>query len=373
MPPGAAHAQPQPEAGPRLAQFYFYLTEGCNCACRHCWLAPKFDPEATRYPTLPVAAFERVIAEALPLGLGRVKLTGGEPLMHPDIGDLLAVVRREDLALTVETNGLRLTEALADAIAGCRQPFVSVSLDGAEAGYHDKVRGVPGAFDLAVAGVRHLVEAGLKPQLILSVMRDNVGQVEPVVRLAEQLGAGSVKFNLIQPTERGVALHEQGDSLTVPELIDLGRWVEGDLAGSTELALHFDYPRAFRSLARLATRGGQGSCGILGILGVLASGQYALCGIGESVPELLFGQVGQVPLAEVWYQHPVLLALRDGLPGKLGGICAECLQKSDCLGSCIAQNYYRAKDLFAPYWFCEEADQLGLFPASRRVPVAAKG
>lgn len=360
-------------AAPPLAQIYFYLTEGCNCACRHCWLAPKFDPDATRYPTLPVAQFEQVVAEAKPLGLQSVKLTGGEPLMHPGIDELLAIVEREELGLVIETNGLLLDRELAARITRCGRPTVSVSIDGAAAPVHDAVRGVPGAFDRAIAGIRVLVEAGLAPHLVLSVMRDNVSQVEPVVRLAEQLGARLLKFNLIQPTERGVDLHDSGDALSVTELLALGRWVEGDLAASTSVKLYFDWPWAFRALPRIAQPEGQGGCSILSILGVLASGHYALCGIGESVPELLFGRVAEVPLADVWQTNEVLLSIREGLPNRLSGVCGECLHKGVCLGACVAQNYYRSHDLFAPFWFCHGADEQGLFPPSRRIPATQQG
>jgi MoaA/NifB/PqqE/SkfB family radical SAM enzyme len=47
---------------PRLGQIYFYLTEGCNLACRHCWIAPKFDAQA-KLPALPVNLFEKAIIE----------------------------------------------------------------------------------------------------------------------------------------------------------------------------------------------------------------------------------------------------------------------------------------------------------------------
>ena len=47
---------------PSLTQMNFYLTEGCNLACRHCWLAPKFDPAGNRYAKLPVTLFEDYVA-----------------------------------------------------------------------------------------------------------------------------------------------------------------------------------------------------------------------------------------------------------------------------------------------------------------------
>lgn len=348
-----------------LGQLYFYLTAGCNLACRHCWLAPKFDPGADRYPVLPVELFETAIREAKPLGLSGVKLTGGEPLMHPEIVQLLEIVRHEELGLNVETNGVLCTAELAAEIAKSGNPFVSVSLDGADAATHEWVRGMQGSFEKALQGIQNLVEAGLRPQIVMSLMRVNGGQVETLIRLAESLGADSVKFNIIQPSGRAEQIKDSQNTLEVGELIALGRRVEMELAPSTELKLFFDYPMAFRPLSRIAEKDGCGVCGILAILGVIPSGHYALCGIGEHVPELVFGSVGQDRLEDVWNGHPFLKDLRQGLPDRLEGVCARCLMKHRCLGSCVAQNYYATGSFWAPFWFCNRAEAAGLFPKTR--------
>lgn len=355
----------RPPDVPALKQLYFYLTEGCNLACRHCWLAPKFDADGRRYATLPVELFETAIREAKPLGLSGVKLTGGEPLLHPQFQQLLAIVQREGLRLTVETNGLLCTPEIAAEIARSPNASVSVSIDGADAETHEWVRGVAGSFEAAQGAVRNLAEAGLRPQVIFSVMRANANQVQAAVCMAEDLGATSLKFNVVQPTARGEKLHRNDGTLNVAELIELGRHVEMELAPTTKLRLFFSYPLAFRPLSRIAEGDSCNVCGIFGILGVLASGHYALCGIGEQVPELLFGTVGKDLLAAVWREHPTLEALRAGLPARLEGVCARCLMKASCLGSCIAQNYYRSGDLWAPFWFCTQAEETNLFPASR--------
>jgi SynChlorMet cassette radical SAM/SPASM protein ScmF len=348
-----------------LRQIYFYLTQGCNLACRHCWLAPKFDPGAHCYPVLAPELFETAIREAKPLGLSGVKLTGGEPLMHPDIVRLLEIVRREKLGLNIETNGVLCTVQMAAEIAKSEDPFVSVSLDGIDAATHEWVRGVPGSFEQALQGIRNLVDAGIRPQIVMSLMRINAGQVEAMVRMAESLGADSIKFNVIQPSGRAEQIKDSQNALDVAELIALGRRVEMELAPSTELKLFFDYPMAFRPLSRIAERDSCGVCGILGILGVIPSGHYALCGIGEHVPELVFGSVGHDKLEEIWNGHPFLIELRNGLPGRLEGVCARCLMKHRCLGSCIAQNYYATGSFWAPFWFCACAEKAGLFPPTR--------
>jgi SynChlorMet cassette radical SAM/SPASM protein ScmF len=351
-----------------LRQIYFYLTEGCNLRCRHCWINPKYQSGEKSYPFLDFGLFCHIVGQAKPLGLKGVKLTGGEPLLHPEISAILAYLRSEELGVTVETNGVRCSPEIADGIAKSGKPFVSVSLDGADAETHEWVRGVDGSFLGALAGVRNLVRAGLKPQIIMSVIRRNRGQLAAMVRLAESLGAGSVKFNIVQPTGRGGFMQEAGETLTVPELIELGTWVENTLARDTSLRVTFSHPIAFKPLSSLfgGNGSGCGTCRILNIIGVMSDGAYAMCGIGETVPELIYGDAKRDSLEDVWRSAPVLCELRGGLPDKLEGICGDCLMKKICLGNCIAQNYNRSRSPWTPFWYCEEARKTGVFPKGRK-------
>ena len=356
-----------------LNQIYFYLTEGCNLRCRHCWIAPKYQSEPNQYPVLDLDLFKSIIEQAKPLGLTGVKLTGGEPLLHPEIREILQYIRTQDIRLTVETNGVLCTPELAEKMAVCKDPFVSVSLDGADAETHEWMRGVTGCFEAALRGIQNLAEAGLKPQLIMTIMRHNKGQMESLVRLAEGLGAGSVKFNILQPTVRGERMHFNGEALDIDELVNLGDWAENTLSAATYLKLYYDHPIAFRPLGKMFGHNGDGcgTCGILSILGVLANGSYALCGIGETVSDLVFGHAVTDFLEHVWANTPVLMELREGLPQRLEGICGDCLMKERCLGSCLAQNYYTSKSLWEPFWFCDEAHNRGLFPETRIPPKRA--
>jgi len=350
-----------------LNQIYFYLTEGCNLRCRHCWIAPKYQGEGTSYPALDLDLFRSIIEQAKPMGLSGVKLTGGEPLLHPQINEILEHIRTEDLDLTVETNGVLCTPELARKMADCKNTFVSVSLDGTEAETHEWVRGVEGCFGTALQGIQNLVAADLRPQVIMTIMRHNKDQMEPMVRLAERMGAGSVKFNIVQPTARGAKMHESIEALDIGELVELGDWVESTLSASTDLRVDYDHPLAFRPLGKMFSGNGDGCgvCGILGILGVLANGSYALCGIGETVPDLVFGHATTHLLEDIWNKSLVLVELRQGLPHRFEGICGDCLMRGLCLGSCLAQNYYQSTNIWAPYWYCEDAWKRGLFPENR--------
>jgi SynChlorMet cassette radical SAM/SPASM protein ScmF len=169
-------------------------------------------------------------------------------------------------------------------------------------------------------------------------------------------------------------MHFTGEALDIEELVDLGKWVESTLSATTDLNLYYDHPMAFRPLGKVFGQNGDGCgvCGILGILGVLANGSYALCGIGETVPDLCFGHASSDSLEDIWKKTPVLLELREGLSMRFEGICGDCLMKGLCLGSCVAQNYYQSRNLWAPYWYCEEAQYRGLFPETRMLQQRAK-
>ncbi|MDQ5985301.1 MAG: putative mycofactocin radical SAM maturase MftC [Syntrophus sp. SKADARSKE-3] len=353
-----------------LNQLYFYLTDTCNCRCRHCWIEPRYTAEGKMSDGLDAALFESILDQALPLGLAGIKLTGGEPLLHPHIHKLLDSARHRNISLTLETNGILCTSDMASRLADFGNISVAVSLDGADGKTHDFIRGRKGCFDAAVAGIKNLVRCGLKPQIIMTIMDRNKGQMGYLVELAESLDAGSVKFNVLQPTARGERLHDTGEMLEIEELIALGKWVDDTLCTTATIPVSFHQPPAFRRMGKMFGNGGDGcqTCGILGIMGVLADGSYALCGIGATVPEMIFGHAATNKLEAIWRNHPVLTEIRDGLPHQMTGVCTRCLLKRFCLGSCLAQNYYRRNDLWAPFWYCEDAYEKGLFPDSRLRP-----
>jgi SynChlorMet cassette radical SAM/SPASM protein ScmF len=349
-----------------LKHLYFYLTEGCNLSCRHCYLAPKFDPDGSRYGTLPLELFQKAIEEAIPLGLQSVKLTGGEPLLHPNIVTMLKILIQKKLELVMETNGVLLSSEIVETITKTENPFISISLDSANAKIHDKIRGVNGSFEKTAAAISTLAENGIMVQVIMSIMQANgsASQINDLIELAEELGASSVKFNIIQPIGRGKTFSDH-EGIEIKDLIALGRKVESEFAPRTSMQIFFDYPVAFRSLSSIAMDNGCDVCGILSILGVLPSGEYARCGMGAHMEQLHFGWIGRDALAKIWHENNTLQNIRKGLPAKLEGICGHCLMKHTCLGSCIAQNFFRSNSLWAPFWFCKQAYAAGLFPDSR--------
>jgi len=353
-----------PEGVPQLNTLYIYLTGGCNLACQHCYLAPTYQANGGTGGHLDYNLFERAIEESLPLGLGGVKLTGGEPLLHPDFLRIVDFLKEKNIELTIETNGTLLTKAVASHFREQNAlKYISISLDGANPETHDDFRGVKGSFEKACQGIRNLVEEGYHPQVIMSPHADNVQEIESLVHFVEGLGASSVKFNPVQPTGRGDTMKKRGQLIDIHQLIQIGNWVETDLQSKVSIPLFFGWPVAFRSINRLVRS--EGKCNIFNILGVLSTGNLAICGIGAQVPDLCYGMLGQDSVNDIWVNNSKLLELRKKLPLELSGVCSQCIFKTSCMGYCVAGNYSASKSLSAPFWFCQMAYEQRLFPRSR--------
>jgi len=353
-----------------LEAIYFYITGSCNLKCRHCWIDPRYVKKTEDSDFLPFQTIRSIIEQAIPLGLSSVKLTGGEPLLNPDISKILEYLQQTSIRVAIETNGTLLTQEIANKIAECNGPFVSVSLDGCTAETHEWVRGVPGCFNSTLEGLQNLQDAGVKPQLIFTLMRRNMDEVFHFIDFAKKLEVGSVKVNILEPTSRGKKMHDLGERLGIGEYIAIGEKIELINASDNSFPIYYSHPIAFRPLSQMFSSGGCGCsiCGIHGIIGVLCDGSYALCGVGSTEPELSFGKSDNINLKEIWSSHPILNEIRKGLPNLLEGVCAVCGMKKLCLGSCIAQNYVKNRSLWAPNWYCDAAFNEDLFPSSRLFP-----
>lgn len=361
-----------PPGVPPLCAFYLYLTSGCNLACRHCWIKPHFingkpDPQACIDPELLFNA----VREAKNLGLTSAKLTGGEPLFHPRFMDIARALTELGINMNMETNGMLITPELACFLKkDTNVNFISVSMDDDNAQSHDAFRGVKGAFESTIRGLDALKEAGYNnTQVIMSIHKGNIAKIDGVAALAAAHGVTSVKFNPVTDTGRGKQMTERGETLDIKELLNLEKYIYGELKEKSAIKnLILNLPPALRSFQLLMeTRGCTGDCGVIGILGILGAGEIAMCGIGQTISSLVYGKLGD-SITDIWLNHPKLQALRKELEDSRNypGICGDCLLASSCRTGCVAINYQDERKMVCPGKLCQEAAQLGLFPASRR-------
>ncbi|NLL10633.1 MAG: hypothetical protein GX268_07090 [Methanomicrobiales archaeon] len=108
-----------------------------------------------------------------------------------------------------------------------------------------------GSFERASQGVKTLVETGFRPQVIMAVTGRNKEEMADLARYAQELGASSVKYNFVTPTARGEAMEQDGATVSVPEQIEISRWVQDTLQKEVKIPLFTNLPFAFRSLSSL--------------------------------------------------------------------------------------------------------------------------
>jgi SynChlorMet cassette radical SAM/SPASM protein ScmF len=275
----------------------------------------------------------------------------------------VTLINEAGLDITLETNGTLIDTNLAEFLNQEQVGFISVSLDGAVAETHEALRLVAGSYNQAISGIKSLVDVGFHPQIICTLHRDNLSQITQIVKLAESLGCGSVKFNILQQIGRGERFaYEAG--LGVPEVIQLFHYVENEVTPHHKVQVHFDIPIAFYPIRKLMDDN-LSHCSITHVLGMLAGGELSLCGIGVNVTELIYGKIEEDDLKKVWCCAPGLQQLRELIPDNLEGVCGQCLHRNICYGSCAA-NYYSSGRVNSAYFFCDIADSIGLFPMSRK-------
>lgn len=324
----------------RLLKVLFWeTTAACNLACRHCRRGEsRGAPAPGELSTAEAVDLIRGVASwARPL----LVLSGGEPLMRGDIVEIASGASGLGLPVAVATNGTLADAPTAAALARAGVRRVGVSLDGASAGTHDRVRGVAGSFEGAVRGLRLFREAGIRTQVNMTVCRGNTGEVEDVFRLACREGAAAVHLFVLVPVGCGLAIAGE-EALSGAEERALFDWFHaraGSFGPEARLTCAPHYVR-FASGRGPSPRTAASGC---------------LCGrsicfvshLGETYPcgylPVSAGNVRREGLRPIWDDSPLFRRLRE--PGRLGPPCGACGFREAC-GGCRARAYAETGDIF---------------------------
>jgi len=179
------------------------ITDCCNLECHHCFV------DAGRSPchgNVNAAVLRRLVREFAAIGGTGVRITGGEPLCHPEWLELIRLAREVNLeSISLQTNGILLSDGDVAALHDMDFPGLSiqVSLDGASAESHDLVRG-KGAFIGALDGIQRLVQGGLADRVALhfTEMRHNLHEFPALLELAESISIREVVAGTVVPFGR---------------------------------------------------------------------------------------------------------------------------------------------------------------------------
>ncbi len=308
------------KVGPVVA---YNCTRRCNLRCLHCYSASDSGCGEREMTTDQAKQFLGQLKEA---GTPVCLFSGGEPLLRPDLVELLEEARRIGLPTVISTNGTQIDAATAHRLHDVSLRYVGVSLDGQEP-FHDKFRQVQGSFQAALRGIEHCRKAGLRTGLRFTITQANADQVPAVFDIARQIGVRRMCFYHLVRTGRAALLHEQGPSLeqtrrTLDTIFDRTReFVERDLVDEVlTVGNHADGPYLLLRMQRQNHPGFEQAKELLLANGGNRVGDKIACVAwdGTVYPDQFWrnyplGNVTQTPFKEIWSNvgDPVLAKLRN--------------------------------------------------------------
>jgi MoaA/NifB/PqqE/SkfB family radical SAM enzyme len=159
------------------------INSACNLGCLHCCeeAGHSMPDEMTKEQALD---FCRQIIE---LDIPYMAISGGEPLICPHIFDVCELIRSNNISLKIETNGEFIDRDVAKRFAGLKMRSVQVSLDGATAGAHEKLR-LNGDWEKAVQAIKYLMEDGVNTEIVFVPTQFNIHEIGEIIDLAYSLG-----------------------------------------------------------------------------------------------------------------------------------------------------------------------------------------
>lgn len=181
------------------------ITKRCNFTCKHCYSSADFNPGQEE---LGLDEIKSAIDQMKALKVPVILLSGGEPMMHEHIFEIIEYIKASGIRVSLSTNGSLITKDTALRLKSLGVSYVGISLDGIGE-INDRFRGVKGAFEKAVQGIRNCNEAGQKVGLRMTVHKHNVSHVPSILSFMEEESVKRICFYHLVPSGRGVDIQDQ--------------------------------------------------------------------------------------------------------------------------------------------------------------------
>jgi radical SAM protein with 4Fe4S-binding SPASM domain len=361
-------------------QVVWNITRACNLKCLHCYenAGLRGKDELTTEEALKGID---ILADA---GVLILAFSGGEPTIRPDILRLIERASGRGMYPAIATNAIVFAsrEKVKDFKKAGLQ-FVQISLDGLNPETHDKFRGVPGAFEKTVQGIKNCVAEELFVEIATTATRFNYKEIPAMIEFAEKLGVNWFMLYNFVPTGRGVDIiesdltpDEREDILkicwnkmktsgievlsTAPQFARIAQEIENQLvqigeagiiatglcsgADATVIPTHFYNPELPGQLKRLADF--IGGCGAGRFyMAIEPNGDMFPCVFFPHEEAVKIGNLFKDDFEEVWRNSKLLWQIRD--KDKLAENCKSCDFRYTC-GGCRARAYNYFKDILAP-------------------------
>ncbi|MDR1166485.1 MAG: radical SAM protein [Deltaproteobacteria bacterium] len=351
------------------------VTRACNLSCLHCYASATAGPAPDE---LSLAEARALVESLAAFGVPVILFSGGEPLLHPHIFELISLAVSRGLRAVLSTNGLLITPDVASRLKDIGLSYVGVSLDGLAA-HHDWMRRKPGAFGKTMEGISTCLSKGLKVGLRLTIARSNQNDIGGLFDLMAERDIPRACFYHLVDTGQNPALAQEALTLAEtrqavdliaartlalfqkgqrPEVLTVDNQADGPYI-YLKLRAEGNLERAEKALELLKLNGGSSSG--LGVGCVSWNGDVFPDQFWRS---LKLGSTREKPFPAIWTdpRDEFLMALKNK-KDHLTGRCRECRFLDACGGGLRARAAQATGDVWAPDPACYLTDEETRLPS----------
>ena len=333
------------------------ITRRCNLRCVHCRSSSQLEVEG--HPDFSLDEAKRVLDDIRSYASPVVVLSGGEPLLRPDVFDIARYGTALGLRMCLATNGSLVTADTCRQITESGIRMVSLSLDGSTAAVHDDFRNQPGAFDGVMNAIRLFNAHNIDFLVNSSFTKRNQDEAPKIHQLVKSLGATAWYLFMIVPTGRGEEI--MAELIPPDEYEAMLNWHYDMEKEEDELLVRPTCaPQYYRVVLQRAKEEGEKfkrrtlkfSTG--GSKGCLAGQLICMIDVdGNVLPCSYFplpaGNIRTQSFREIWEESPLFLEMRDFAGYK--DQCGRCEYLNVC-GGCRARAWAVTGDYLAGEPFC---------------------
>ncbi|MEM2093587.1 MAG: radical SAM protein [Candidatus Bathyarchaeia archaeon] len=336
-------------------------TRKCNLNCKHCYSNARTESEKE----LTTKESLSVVDQLAGFGVVALAFSGGEPLARGDFFQVAEHAVNSGLYVSLATNGTLIDRQTAKRLRQVGLHYVEISIDGVSPETHNEFRGLRGAFERAMQGLRHCVEEGLCVSIAVTATKMNFKQIPKILELAEEIGADRFALFNFVPTGRGSEMVSL--DLSPDEREELLFFLLGKLLSGSKVTILATAPQ----LARVAVSQQQGLKGgeiympmahmqttkvssrasvLADFIGGCGAGRL-YCSIspeGDVQPCVFIpvkvGNLRNERFEDIWLKSPIFNLLRNR--ENLKDACGNCAFRYIC-GGCRARAYAYHGDILA--------------------------
>lgn len=325
------------------------ITGKCLLSCLHCSV---YDP-SFKDREMDLDDFKKIVDSFASLGGETLHISGGEPLSHAHLFEMIKYVKDSYLEVRLFSCGIIddiPPHVTAEELAKLKVDKISVSLQGSNANTHDIITRKQGSFQKTVNFIKNLVKQGLYTKINFVPMKLNFEEIEDLIEYAVELGANEVNVLRFVPQGRGV-IHRETLILTKDEFSALVEFVTQQ-RGRNDIRVNVGTPFDFCFLFNQSYNPKQCTAGINECV-IKLNGDVIPCPAYTDLEEYIAGNVFDSSLKDVWINSKVFDRIRKYEYKRIRGTCTRCQHFDICEGRCPAQRILEYGDIYqGPDPFC---------------------